>query len=424
MIKIITLLSIVLIPVFSYSITKESIINNYVETKNILSLNELEHVKSHIGRPDGRNKELYKCKTTGRLWMIDTNFDSTVARHYIFGDLYRLVLGERSPELRLIIDDNGQLMLGSQFIPDFKDLTQFFFRSMDSREAILQGLNKLKNCFPHSCNSISITGGEEVLVLMMLLGDIDGNCSNIGLIPNKDEEGSFTVAKIDHDEAGYGFLYGITLRSMAKIVFGEGKSYFTDFDYEKFDLNKMADVLDVIADLPDEIWGQTILRRFQELSAAGFNDPTVWPKVAQLCNERKGRCRGYALGLRCEAAVRANDFSAIQKLIASGFNPNTPIDYIHIDSVKEKQVASLVKLSSAESKEARNYLVKYAQQNGPIPILELAVRYKKLPLVKSLTPLSNAQAREKALKAAIEVGAKKCEAYIRNYKPSKQNAEL
>lgn len=51
--------------------------------------------------------------------------------------------------------------------------------------------------------------------------------------------------------------------------------------------------------------------------------------------------------------------------------------------------------------------IKYVQQNGPIPILDLAVRYKKLPLVKQLTPLSNAQSRKKALNAAWQLAPKK-----------------
>ena len=56
---------------------------------------------------------------------------------------------------------------------------------------------------------------------------------------------------------------------MAKFVFGEGKSYFTEFDYEKFDLNKMANIFDLIADLPDEIWGQTILMRARDIRLSG-----------------------------------------------------------------------------------------------------------------------------------------------------------
>ena len=145
-IKILTLISIGFISLFSYGITTESIINNYVETKSTLSLDEFEYVEPHIATsdPSDNKKKIYKSKETGRLWMIDPNFSHQAARHYVLGGLYSFVLGERSPQLRLITDKNGNLMLGSEFIPEFKSVVDFFFLN-ESRLVDLRRCNDVSH---------------------------------------------------------------------------------------------------------------------------------------------------------------------------------------------------------------------------------------------------------------------------------------
>lgn len=409
------------------TITTESIINNFVEHKETLSLNDFEFVKKNthptlsIYQSD---KAIYKSKTTGKLWMINHDFAAHSFREYTAGDLYRLALGNRAPELRLIKDSEGKLMLGSEFIPQFQSLVDFFDPAKSLKNA-----RTLKKCFPTGCSAkqfekpLQITGGEDIMALMILLGELDGNAANLGLIPSSENPQLYEVGKIDNEDVLCGFVTPMTLRSLAKIVFGEGKSYYTDFDYEKFDLNKIADAFDAIADVPDDIWGETIACRMRELTQENINEE-IQSYTAQaelfkkMLNFRKNQCKDFALSLRCEAAVRSNDFQAILNLIEQGFDVNTPVEYIHLDTVKKKQVASLVQLWAIAvqgSQEAMEYFEKYSQQNGPISILEMAVRYNKLELVKQLTPLSNTTSIGQAGLAAIDLKNQEIFTYLASY---------
>lgn len=419
----------VLISSTLYGISTDSILNNFIEHKETLSLNDFKHIKNHNGIVN-KNKALYESKKTGKLWMVDKTFDAVSFRQYVVGDLYRLALGNRAPELRLITGPNGELMMGSEFIPEFQSLIDFFGVS-DSKATTKvkkKRTQTLYKCFPAGCNSeqfdgsLQISGGEDVMALMILLGDMDGNSGNLGLIPSQENPGQYEVAKIDHDELCNGFTDQITLRSLAKIVFGEGKSYYTDFDYEKFDLNKIADAFEAIADVPDYIWGGTILVRMQELTTENVSDEIRGffqnrETFLYIINSRKNRCKDFAIGLRCEAAVREGNWGAIENLITTGFDVNTPIEYLHLNTSKEKQLASLVKLwyyMSLGDSDAYEYFTKYAQQNSPISILEMAVRYDRFELVQQLVPLSNAKSIEEATAAAIKLGNKKIQAYFKN----------
>ncbi len=415
-----------------YGISTESILENFVEYKNTISLNDFKYIKDHDGI-ENKNKALYESKKTGKLWMVDKSFDAVSFRQYVVGDLFRLVLGNRAPELRLIKNSKGKLMMGSEFISEFQNLIDFF--EISDPKATVKIKKKrtqtLYKCFPAGCKSeqfnglLQINGGEDVLALMFLLGEMDGNAANLGLIPSQENPGQYEVAKIDHDEVGNGFTDTITLRSLAKIVFGEGKSYFTDFDYKKFDLNKIADAFDAIAGVPDYIWGGTIQARMRELSNENISDEIKGflqqeETFLQILNSRKNRCRDFAISLRCEAAVRSGDWKAIEDLIATGFDVNTPIEYIHLDTSTEKQSASLVKLwyfISMGDRKAYNDFLKYTKQNGPISILEMAVRYDQFELIQKLTPLSNAQSIKEATAAATSfVGNQAIQTFLKNTK--------
>lgn len=247
-------------------------------------------------------------------YTIETATNSYIAK-------YKLVINiEKNPIDTSKMDPNDKeechfdnVVITSNNIPEYNNLIDF-------QNAQTKNLAKLKRCSPSGCESLFINDAEEILVLLILLGNV----------PFKDKDGFFELAKIDHDEAV----------SIAKIVFGEGKSYFTEFDYEKFDLNKMADIFDSIADLSDEIWGQTILVQAQDILFSSHTEDnwraSIWPLFAEKLNQRKAQCRAFALSLRCQAAVGSNDLKAIQNLIELGFDPNTPSDCIHIDSVQEK----------------------------------------------------------------------------------------
>lgn len=394
----------------------ESISNNFVEHKKTLKLSEFKYVKDHAGDNPDQKKAIYRSKETKRLWMVQENFNYLCFRQYIIGDVFRLVLGNRAPELRLIKGSRGNLMLGSEFIPKFKTLMDFF-----NSQASKKNAETLKNCFPTGCESkefggsLRISGGEDVLALMIILGEIDGHDRNLGLIPSKEEPNLYEVGKIDHEEAMHGLVDEMTLRSLAKIAFcgdTEGQEdHYTVFDYEKFDLNKIADAFDVIASIPDDMWGGTIIRRAQEMSKENIDEEVrgyvdMAEQIADQFNLRKNRCKDFAIGLRCEAAVRSDNFDAIMDLIAQGFDINTAVEYIHLDTSKEKQIASLTKLWSLATEGntgALNYFIEYSQQNGPITVLEMAVRYNKLKLVKQLAPLSNPNSLMEATRAAFEI---------------------
>lgn len=405
-----------------YGIDTESILNNFYEHKETLSLDKFDRLKAHPGDHPEQKKAIYRSKETKRLWMVQENFNYLCFRQYIIGDLFRLLLGNRAPELRLIKNSKGDLMLGSEFIPKFKTLMDFF-----KLQASRKNIEILNNCFPTGCESekfggsLRINGAEDVMALMIILGELDGHEGNIGLISNQDDPNLYEVGKIDHEEAMHGLIDAITLRSLAKIVFGEGQDYFTLFDYEKFDLNKIADAFDSIASIPDDIWGGTMIRRAQEMSKENISEEVrgyvnTAEQLADIFNFRKNRCQDFAISLRCEAAVRSDNFDAIKDLIEQhGFDINTPIEYIHLDTSKEKQPASLTKLWSLATEgdsEALELFIKYANQNGPITILEMAVRYNKFELVKELAPLCNAKSLIDATHAAIEISNQEIANYL------------
>lgn len=331
-------------------------------------------------------------------------------REYFIGDIYSLVMDKGlTPKLHLICDGKGDMFMGSEFIDNFTTLADF-----DSNNPLWD----LRTCFPYKCGDTQFIGAEKIFALAMILGDMDLHTFNMGVVPTN-QPGVYNIAKIDHDGVANCFLNPVSLRSLAKVVIGEGKEeLLTGFNLKNLDEYKIAEAFEEIGKIPDWAISQTIQNRIQELKDSTCGKPSaivesgienlvqMMQQVEFLITIRKELCLEYAKGATIEGAVRKIDLDKVKAFVEAGNDINGSYSYIFIDTqpskIGGKGLVQIFSLISKGRSDLTKGLIAEAANNKPVNILELCVHYKKAAFATKLLENFEFQTSvlEKALKAA------------------------
>ena len=132
----------------------------------------------------------------------DVNRGNAVVE-FVFSGIFKQVLGEQAPIIRLVIDEQNKLFLTSKFLNDFSHIDQFTKEHPDLTKDI-QGL-------------------EKVVITSLYRGDSDLNTGNVGITMSA---GACKAAKINHGSAGIidkdqDFAQGIKLHYLKRIYASE-----------------------------------------------------------------------------------------------------------------------------------------------------------------------------------------------------------
>lgn len=277
-----------------------------------------ESIKNKNFGGSNESKFLHRHLITGRLWMIDTGLlRNGSIKYYLTAGLYQLMMGkDRSPNVQLIQEKDGTLMLGSEFIPGFVTL-ESWFRSRGAKNS-LEAFNEY-NCFAstHSSEEILkhfgflIEGIEELLASMVLLGDVDGNMGNVGLIPHPSKKDVFLTAKIDHEHAmcnmnsDSSFLdLSLQVERLGHRFAAEGVSVGIR---SVFSPVKIYDALTRIDQIPNHFWRSVIDRRMDQIDSIFFRSSEERLQMVDQLMRRKGRVQNFAADARIELAILEND---------------------------------------------------------------------------------------------------------------------
>lgn len=127
----------------------------------------------------------------------------------IAGPLYRLTLFGKSPKIWLIDDDQGQVYLGSEFLPNFNTFADLFKKAVTSSE--INPKNCLEEQIQHKFKrELQKSAGSsrqfaKLLAACLIFREFDFNLGNFGIIEMNDPDiAEKKWAKVDH---GLSFEY-------------------------------------------------------------------------------------------------------------------------------------------------------------------------------------------------------------------------
>lgn len=381
------------------------------EPREVLNLNDFEFIKN-IDKP-GNQKILFKNKTTGKRWMVKGDNSLNGLRSYILGDIYTLVLDKGLvPNLQLLCDGEGNIFVGSEFIDQFHTLAKFP-RKSDSWE--------IRSCFPYNCGDNTFFGAEKIFALAIILGDVDLHVYNLGTVPT-DEPDVFKIAKIYHDGVGTCFVEPITLRSLAKVVIGEGQEKtLTGLNFRKLNPYKIADAFEEIAAIPDSVIENTIRNRLKEfttascLKASSLQEKMISEmessieKDIETILKRKHRCIDFAKSITIEGAVLKGDLNRIKTFIHSGDDVNQNFGYIFIDTqpslLQGHRLVEIFHQINRGNLALYDEFLDEAANNSPVNILELSIHHNKNRFAKRL--LETFPFKAEVIESALELAKTK-----------------
>jgi hypothetical protein len=205
-------------------------------------------------------------------------------QEFVFGDVFKKILGEQAPEISLVSTPNKEVFMTSKFLDNFKTIG----------DAVKEDNIPTK-----------IEGLEKAIITSLYLGDNDLNPGNIGIrLSGSDFNAKYTACKIDHGHAG-------TIdpnQDLSESL----KKYYNNRDYAKqlpFDFNKARTAIKEIleTDINGIIQGQITKLSSQGIETKIFD----WTKgedgeeknlveFTKYLEQRKAKLQSYDLELQAK----------------------------------------------------------------------------------------------------------------------------
>lgn len=140
-----------------------------------------------------RPKRLYK-DADGRFWMIHGGvFQRQQFVAYLLGGLYELTLDpEVAPQYLLLEDDEGRLLLGSPFIPNFKTFATLFREDASNSSLLEEKITAFLQLNPEA-------NLEDWVALEVWTGESDMHPYNLGVVEVRPSQ--FKVTRVGNQHA-------------------------------------------------------------------------------------------------------------------------------------------------------------------------------------------------------------------------------